>query len=141
MQEIPLEELNAGEDTKIVSLFHYSKDPARTHGVPCKFVVIENEPFSETKTRLQQRLGVADKDFARYRFALVSSTMFKQPSPIEDGESSISSAYRVAAPLLICDLLDDVLYDHKWTHEDALGLDHPDRRPNKVSAEKGIVMR
>jgi ubiquitin carboxyl-terminal hydrolase 7 len=36
---------------------------------------------------------------------------------------------------------DDVLYDHKWAADDALGLDHPDKRPNKVGAEKGIVMR
>jgi ubiquitin carboxyl-terminal hydrolase 7 len=42
--------------------------------------------------------------------------------------------------MLICDL-DDVLYDHKWAADDALGLDHPDKRPNKVGAEKGIVMR
>lgn len=37
--------------------------------------------------------------------------------------------------------IDDVLYDHKWASEDALGLDHLDKRPNKSSAEKGIVMR
>lgn len=41
----------------------------------------------------------------------------------------------------VADELDDILYDHKWQGEDALGLDHPDRRPNKYTAEKGIVMR
>ena len=36
---------------------------------------------------------------------------------------------------------DDRLYEHKWAQDDALGLDHPDKRPNKVNAERGIVMR
>lgn len=37
--------------------------------------------------------------------------------------------------------LDDIIYDHKWAPDDALGLDHIDRRPNKANIEKGIVMR
>ena len=43
LQEVPQEELDAQQDekAKIVNLFHYSKDPARTHGVPCKFVLID----------------------------------------------------------------------------------------------------
>lgn len=40
-EEVPLEELNAGEGTKTVNLFHYAKDPSRIHGVPCRFVLIE----------------------------------------------------------------------------------------------------
>ena len=40
-EEIPMEELNAGEGTKVVNLFHYAKDPSRIHGIPCKFVLAE----------------------------------------------------------------------------------------------------
>lgn len=87
-QEIPIEELEAAEkdDAKIVNLFHYAKDPTRTHGVPCKFVVYENEPFEETKKRIQSRIGAADKDFSRFKFSLVTATVFKQPSAVEDRE-------------------------------------------------------
>ncbi|ORY24392.1 ubiquitin carboxyl-terminal hydrolase 5 [Naematelia encephala] len=119
-EEIPLDELNAPENSKIVNLFHYQRDPSRTHGVPCKFVLVEGEPFSVTKGRIQERIGVSEKDFGRYKFSLITSTIFKQPAPVEE---------------------DDVLYDHKWAADDALGLDHPDKRPNKNTAEKGIVMR
>jgi len=119
-EEIPLDELNAPETAKIVNLFHYYKDTARWHGVPCKFVVLEGERFSDTKTRIQQRIGAQDKDFSRYKFALATATVFKQPAAVED---------------------EDILFDHKWAADDALGLDHPDKRPNKVGAEKGIVMR
>lgn len=41
MQEIPIDELNAPDNAKIVNLFHYARDPSRTHGVPCKFIMIE----------------------------------------------------------------------------------------------------
>lgn len=41
VQEIPLEEINADDNAKIVNLFHYAKDPSRPHGVPCKFVLRE----------------------------------------------------------------------------------------------------
>ncbi|ORX33688.1 hypothetical protein BD324DRAFT_666297 [Kockovaella imperatae] len=119
-EEVPLEEINAPENSKIVNLFHYARDIARPHGVPCRFVLLEGERFVDTKKRIQERIGAGEKDFSRFKFTLVSSGLFKQPSAIED---------------------DDVLYDHRWAADDALGLDHPDRRPNKVNAEKGIVMR
>jgi ubiquitin carboxyl-terminal hydrolase 7 len=49
------------------------------------FVTSKGERFSETKKRLQNRLGVSDKDFSRFRFALIQMATFKQPSYIEDG--------------------------------------------------------
>lgn len=118
-EEIPVDELNAADNTRIVNLFHYSRDPSKHHGVPCKFVIIEGERFEDTKKRIQERIGVSDKDFSKFKFSLVQSTVYKQPSVVEDN---------------------DVLYDHKWQQDDALGLDHYDKRPNKHNAD-GIVMR
>ena len=46
---------------------------------------LQGEKFSETKKRLQARIGVSDKDFAKYRFALIQVATFKQTSYIEDG--------------------------------------------------------
>jgi len=119
-EEVPTEELNAPDDAKIVNMFHYAKEPSRTHGVPCRFVLYRDEAFSDTKKRIQKRIGASDKDFSRFKFSLVSTSLFKQPSIVEE---------------------QDVLYDHKWQPDDAIGLDHPDRRPNKLTAERGIVMR
>lgn len=104
-EEIPREEVDAEDHDKVINIFHFTRDVARTHGVPFKFVVkpvsfeafsppstsvnwfhlSKNEPFSETKKRLQHRLGVPDKDFSRFKFALIQSATFKQPSYIEDG--------------------------------------------------------
>ncbi|EPQ58737.1 hypothetical protein GLOTRDRAFT_27252, partial [Gloeophyllum trabeum ATCC 11539] len=105
-EEIPVEEAEADDHDKVISVFHFSKEVSRTHGVPFKFVVKPGEKFLETKKRLQARIGVSDKDFAKYRFALVQVATFKQPSYIED---------------------EDTIYDHKFAPEDALGLDHVDK--------------
>lgn len=50
-------------------------------------VIRQGEKFADTKKRLQQRIGVSDKDLAKYRFALIQVSTFKQPSYIEDGTS------------------------------------------------------
>lgn len=50
---------------------------------------MQGEKFSETKKRLQVRIGASDKDFAKFRFALIQVATFKQPSYIEDGEATI----------------------------------------------------
>lgn len=59
--------------------------------MPFKFVVKRGEKFADTKKRLQARIGVSDKDLAKYRFALIQVSTFKQPSYIEDGKSFADS--------------------------------------------------
>ncbi|KLO14677.1 cysteine proteinase [Schizopora paradoxa] len=123
-EEIPTEELEATEADKIISVFHFHREPTlqRTHGVPFKFVVKPGEKFSETKKRLQVRIGASDKDLAKCRFALIQVSTFKQPSYIED---------------------EDTIYDHKFAPEDCLGIDHIDKsgRSRAGAGEKGIVMK
>lgn len=48
---------------------------------------MQGEPFTETKKRIQLRIGASDKEISRYKFALIHSTQFKAPSPIEECES------------------------------------------------------
>ncbi|OBZ75098.1 Ubiquitin carboxyl-terminal hydrolase 21 [Grifola frondosa] len=121
-EEIPQEELEADDADKVISVFHFSKEVSRTHGVPFRFVVKPGEKFAETKKRLQARIGVSDKDFAKYRFALIQVATFKQPSYIED---------------------EDTIYDHKFAPEDVLGLDHVDKsgKTRTGAGEKAIVIR
>ncbi|KAF6765135.1 ubiquitin carboxyl-terminal hydrolase 5 [Ephemerocybe angulata] len=121
-EEIPREEQEADDADKVINVFHFSKELVRAHGVPFHFVVKRGEKFSDTKKRLQARLAVSDKEFAKYRFALVQVSTFKQPSYIED---------------------DDTIYDHQFAPEDALGLDHVDKsgRARAGAGERAIVIR
>lgn len=153
--------MEADDADKIISVFHFSKDVSRTHGVPFHFVVkpvsprmpsrvticisdrvpiSQGERFAETKKRLQARIGVPDKDFAKFRFALIQVATFKQPSYIEDGMfGSYMSARHVRSP----PSADDTLYDHKFAADDMLGLDHVDKsgKTRTGSGEKAIVIR
>jgi len=120
-EEIPRDELEPATDDKIINVFHYSREPARSHGVPFKFVARPGEKFTDTKKRIQERIGVSDKDISKYRFALIQVAGFKQPTYLED---------------------DDVVYDHKFAPEDVLGLDHVDKSGRtRGAAEKAIVIK
>jgi ubiquitin carboxyl-terminal hydrolase 7 len=84
--------------------------------------MFQGEKFSDTKKRLQKRIGVSDKDLAKYRFALIQVSTFKQPTYIED---------------------DDAIYEHQFAPEDVLGLDHIDKsgKARTGVGEKAIVIR
>ena len=86
---------------------------------------------------------MSDKDFAKYRFALIQVATFKQPSYIEDGtyiDTSCVSAKTIAHNDLSSD---DTIYDHKFAPEDVLGLDHVDKsgKTRTGAGEKAIVIR
>ena len=66
-EEVPKDELSIQEDEKLITCYHYFKDPTRPHGVPFRFVLRPNEPFTETKKRMQQRLNLGEKEFAKIR--------------------------------------------------------------------------
>jgi ubiquitin carboxyl-terminal hydrolase 7 len=97
-----MEELEYEEGDKIILAYHFHREPTRAHGVPfrcvCKPVSLfvsllyseltrkwQNEKFSETKKRLATRLQIPEKDWAKFRFALVQEATFKQPTYINDG--------------------------------------------------------
>lgn len=63
----------------------------KSFGLPCTIFtdndrVLQGEQFAETKKRIQERLNVPDKDFAKFKFALIQSHVFKQPTNLNDGE-------------------------------------------------------
>lgn len=71
------------DDDFFIPVFHYQKETNRTHSVPFKFLVKKDEPFSETKRRLQKRTGMDDKDWARVKFTIASSY---SAAPIDEGK-------------------------------------------------------
>jgi ubiquitin carboxyl-terminal hydrolase 7 len=124
----------------VINVFHFSKEVARTHGVPFKFVVRPGEKFADTKRRLQARIGAADKEFAKFRFALIQVAMFKQPTYIEDGAHAAHP--RTCARADAGAPAEDTIYDHKFAPEDCLGLDHVDKSGKaRTTDQKAIVIR
>jgi len=100
---------------------------------------LQHEKFADTKKRLQARLGVSDKEFSKYRFALLQVATFKQPSYIEDGNVIRFVPHGMSTDCYA----EDIIYDHKFAPEDCLGLDHVDRsgKTRLGAGEKSIVIR
>ncbi|CAN6654553.1 ubiquitin carboxyl-terminal hydrolase 15 [Trichomonascus vanleenenianus] len=109
----------ARESAKLVTVEHFHKDPSRTHSVPFIFVVKKDEPFSQTKPRLQKTLGYYDKVFESIRFAIVGKS---GPRYLEEGEEDV------------------VLYDEIGDDE-ILGLDHHDKSIRRGYGQAAIVMK
>ena len=95
-EEIPSDQLQVAEGDQLVPCFHYHKDPYSSHGTPflfllkavssicpaffeestssffLSFFVLQAEPWEKTAQRLRKRMHVGEKEFEKYKFALVS---------------------------------------------------------------------
>ncbi|CAI2180552.1 16272_t:CDS:10 [Funneliformis geosporum] len=123
-EEIPQDELLADNNDRIIQVYHFTKEPLRTHGIPFRFVIKHGEVFADTKRRLLHRLGMSEKDFARVRIAIVPGSSYSKPEYLEDD--------------------DIILSDKRLSNEDLLGLDHVDKtgRAGRVGgAEKALYIR
>jgi ubiquitin carboxyl-terminal hydrolase 7 len=85
-ERIPPEELEA-EEPQIIQVFHYHNEPSKVHGIPFRFLLKENEPFGETKKRLEARTGYKGKSFEKIKFALVRRMPYSKPQYLNDGKT------------------------------------------------------
>ncbi|KAF9583319.1 hypothetical protein BGW38_009760, partial [Lunasporangiospora selenospora] len=120
VEEIPIEELEQGDDEYVMHCFHFQGDTARTHSIPFRAIIKNGEPFANTKDRIRARLGMNDKEFAKIKF------VYYRPNgivvPLNDG---------------------DVVSDTEYIQGDYIGLDHVDKsgRNNRLGFEKAIFIR
>ncbi|CAB4444823.1 unnamed protein product [Rhizophagus irregularis] len=105
-EEIPQDELLANSHDQIIQVYHFTKDPIQTHGIPFKFVIKNGETLADTKDRLQLRLCMNKTEFARIRIAIVSEFTYKKLEYLEND--------------------DIILSEKKLSSTDYLGLDHVD---------------
>ncbi|PKK79913.1 hypothetical protein RhiirC2_768637 [Rhizophagus irregularis] len=105
-EEIPQDELLANSHDQIIQVYHFTRDPIQTHGIPFKFVIKNGETFADIKIRLQFRLGMNKTEFARIRIAIIPEFTYKKLEYLED---------------------DDIIVSEKeLSSTDYLGLDHVD---------------
>ncbi|PRT54580.1 Ubiquitin carboxyl-terminal hydrolase 21 [Wickerhamiella sorbophila] len=104
-------------EQRLVTVFHFQKDDFRTHSIPFTFVLHENEPFSVTRKRIQQELGLGDKSFEKIRIAVCGS-----PSRVRYLEDDNEQLFE------------------SMGDDDAIGLDHADKR-RVVHQQQAIVIK
>ncbi|RGB42725.1 ICP0-binding domain of ubiquitin-specific protease 7-domain-containing protein [Rhizophagus diaphanus] len=105
-EEIPQDEILANSHDQIIQVYHFTKDPIQTHGIPFKFVIKNGETLADIKDRLQLRLCMNKSEFARIRIAIVSEFTYKKLEYLEND--------------------DIILSEKKLSSTDYLGLDHVD---------------
>ncbi|GFR16255.1 ubiquitin carboxyl-terminal hydrolase 7 [Trichonephila clavata] len=81
IEEIPNDELEIADDELLIPVAHFQKEVFSTFGVPFLLKIKRKEPFLKVKERIQKKLEVPDKEFERYKFAIV---VMGRPNPISD---------------------------------------------------------
>ncbi|KAJ1554489.1 hypothetical protein HK405_004932, partial [Cladochytrium tenue] len=85
-EEVTAEELAAAENDQFVNIMHFNKEVVRSHGIPFRFLIKHDEPFSATKERLIARLGVSEKEAPKVKFFFIAGDIL---SDIEIGPNDL----------------------------------------------------
>lgn len=72
IEEIPKDELEIAEDESLIPVAHFYKDVFSTFGIPFLIKVKHGEPFTDVKERIAKKLGIQDKEFEKFKFAIIS---------------------------------------------------------------------
>jgi len=71
VEEIPADELNIPSDELLVPVAHFQKEMYQTFGIPFLLKIKDNEPFSDVKERIQRKLDIPDKEYEKFKFAII----------------------------------------------------------------------
>jgi Ubiquitin-specific protease C-terminal len=100
--------------------------------------------MAETMERLQARLGMDDKDFAKVRLALVPQTIFGEMRYLEE-RKPLDFSFSIDSTILLTPFQDEILGNISFTDETLLGLDHVDKTRklgrSEGNLEKPILIR
>ncbi|KAK0051801.1 ubiquitin carboxyl-terminal hydrolase 7 [Biomphalaria pfeifferi] len=71
IEEIPADEVTMAADELLIPVAHFQKEMYQTFGIPFLLKIKDNEPFSAVKERIQKKLDIPDKEFEKYKFAII----------------------------------------------------------------------
>ncbi|KAE9415473.1 hypothetical protein Angca_009957 [Angiostrongylus cantonensis] len=74
VEEVPQDQLVVGSNEYLVPVAHFDNHPGQMFGVPFFLKVANDELLSSVRERIQARLDVPDKEYEKYKFALISSS-------------------------------------------------------------------
>ncbi|CAG0888119.1 unnamed protein product [Darwinula stevensoni] len=71
IEEVPKDETNLRENEVLMPCAHFQKEIFSTFGTPFYLKITHGESFARVKERIHKRLEVPDKEFEKWKFALV----------------------------------------------------------------------
>lgn len=83
IEEVPKDEVIIAEDEMLVPCAHFQKDPHSTFGTPFFLKIKQGEPFHKVKERIQKKIMSPDKEFEKFKFAIVTMS---RPTFLSDTE-------------------------------------------------------
>ncbi len=81
VEEVPNDQRVVGESDLLVAVAHFQKEIYSTFGHPFLLKITEGESFESVKEKIQRQLDVPDKEFEKYRIALIT---VGRPKYLED---------------------------------------------------------
>ncbi|XP_055691767.1 ubiquitin carboxyl-terminal hydrolase 7 [Lutzomyia longipalpis] len=72
IEEVPKDEVNLAADEQLVPVTHFYKDIYNTFGIPFFIKVKNGEPYASVRRRIKARLGVPDKEWEKYKLAILT---------------------------------------------------------------------
>ncbi|XP_054155064.1 ubiquitin carboxyl-terminal hydrolase 7-like [Oppia nitens] len=73
IEETPKDEIRMETGEFLVPVAHFHKEAYQTFGVPFLLKLKHKEPFTAVKDRIQKKLDIPEKEFEKYKFALVTA--------------------------------------------------------------------
>lgn len=64
-EEIPRDELHLAEDEMLIPVSHFYKNVLDVFGIPFFVKIKQGEPFGAWKDRIQNKLGIPDKEWEK----------------------------------------------------------------------------
>jgi len=88
LEEIPKEQEDLQEGDILVPVAHFSKEIFSTFGSPFLILLSQGDTVGTVKKKIQNKLGVVDKEWDKYKVAFVITG---KPHYVEDEEKSINT--------------------------------------------------
>lgn len=118
IEEIPREDLIVADDEILIPCAHFQKEIFSTFGVPFMLKIKHREPFTKVKDRIQKKLDVPEKEFEKYKFAIV---VMGRAQFIEDNDYVVNlQDFMAQAPQ------GAAMHPRPW-----LGIEHVNKAPKR----------
>lgn len=114
IEEVPKDEVELTEDEMLLPCAHFHKEVNSTFGIPFFIKVKNGEPFSRVKERIFKKLDISEKEFDKFKFAIVAN---RHKFIGEDGDYTMN----------FVELKGQTSSMRPW-----LGLEHVNRAPKRT---------
>lgn len=117
IEEVPAEQVNLPPDAFTIPVAHFHKEIFSTFGIPFLITARNNEPFSILKERIRQKIDVPEKEFSKFKLAVV--VLGKLRYVVEDEVVKVEEFHSANSG-------NQVFNNRAW-----LGLDHINKSPKE----------